>query len=215
MDTELALSALADRLHERAARYSARLSAIEGELSELNRLAAANGKRRGDRRPSGDDTQKYRLGSVFAMLACDLGDLDDLAILGLFADASVALPLLNEAARSSGGSLVDLIVAILSDANISAPFREQGALLRWEWHRHLYHAEVDAFSQSGAALNPRAAWRRKPPTSRQLYLISEAIRAFELDPPTVTNRGEAYEWLRQIGGNPRFACLSKGKNDGT
>ncbi|MCW2365834.1 hypothetical protein M2333_001612 [Sphingobium sp. B11D3B] len=205
MDTELALSALPDRLHERAATYSARLSAIEGELSELNRLAAASGKRRGDRRPGGDDTQKYRLGSVFAMLVCDLGDLDDLAILGLFADASVPLPLLNEAALGSGGSLVDLIVAILSDANISAPFREQGALLRWQWHRDLYHAEVEAFSKSEASRNPRAAWRRKPPTSRQIYLISEAIRAFELDPPSVSTRGEAYEWLRKVGGNPRFA----------
>lgn len=85
----------------------------------------------------------------------------------------------------------------------------RGAELRWQWQHDLYHAEVDAFAASSAAQNQRAQWRKKPITRGQIYLIDEAIRCFELNPPALTTRGEAYEWLRRVGGNPRFAHLDE------
>lgn len=77
--------------------------------------AAAHRNRRGDRKPGGGDTQKYRLGSVFAVLSPNFEDLDDLAILGLFKDSSVALELLARHVSGPGGSLIDLIMRALSD----------------------------------------------------------------------------------------------------
>lgn len=201
-------TARSETLRQYAATCAERLAAIDSELAELDRLAAAHGKRRGDRRTGGNDTQKYRLGSMFAVLASDLDQLDDLAILGLLSDGELALRLLALAASKHQGSLVDLIRQVLSDPSILQAFRRKGARLWWDWNRALYHAEVEAFAQSDAARDPRASWRRRPPSRRQLYLIDEAVRAFELDPPTITNRGQAYEWLRQVGGNPRFSTHS-------
>ena len=116
-----------------------------------------------------------------------------------------ALDLLNKRKSDCDKrSLIDLIQLVLDDPNVRERARNHGAELRWEWSRALYQAEVEDFAQSPAAQNPRAAWRRKSVTRRQVYLIGEAVRCFELDPLNVTNRGEAYEWLRMVGGNPRF-----------
>ncbi|RSU75862.1 hypothetical protein BRX37_10235 [Sphingomonas sp. S-NIH.Pt3_0716] len=204
MSTSRAQS-LAASLQQRSAEYDRRLSQIDDELGELNRLAAAAGKRRGDKKPGGDDTQKYRLGSIFSVLSSRFVELDDLALLGLLADAHYTITLLHFSVIDDGASLLDVFNQLLLDPILAQKFRDEGAKLRWEWNRALYVSEVESFAQSKAAQNQRAAWRRKPPTRGQIYLISEAVRAFDFDPPIVSTRGEAFEWLRKVGGNPRFA----------
>lgn len=204
MSTSRAQS-LAASLQQRSAEYDRRLSQIDDELGELNRLAAAAGKRRGDKKTGSDDTQKYRLGSIFSVLSSRFSELDDLALVGLLANARYAIALLQVAVVEDSDSLVEIFDQLLSNPHLARKFRDQGARLRWEWNRALYVSEVESFAQSKAAQNPKAPWRRKPPTRGQIYLISEAVRAFDLDPPNLRSRGEAYEWLRKTGGNPRFA----------
>lgn len=185
--------------------YDQQLAGINAELAELERMAAASGKRRGDRRPGGNDTQKYRLGSIFAVLDHNFEMLDDLALLGLISQASDALRLLAQFRCESDRTLMDPISRILKHPDHFPILRQRGAALRWEWNFELYQEEVAAFAQSKSARNPNAAWRRKSPTRRQIYLIGEVVRCFRVSPPALCTRGEAYEWLREHGGNPRFA----------
>ena len=49
------------------------------------------------------------------------------------------------------------------------------------------------------------AWRRKPMTRTQGFLVGRMVAALELEPPARMNRGEAHDWIDQHGGNPRLA----------
>lgn len=50
------------------------------------------------------------------------------------------------------------------------------------------------------------AWRRKPMTRSQGFLIGRMVAALDLEPPARLNRGEAHDWIEQNGGNPRLAA---------
>lgn len=52
------------------------------------------------------------------------------------------------------------------------------------------------------------AWRRKPMTRSQGFLIGRMVAALDLEPPARLNRGEAHDWIEQNGGNPRLAAAS-------
>ena len=193
------------RPQDLAARFEQELAEVTAELRELERLAAAKGKRRGDRRKGGNDTQKYRLGSIFWILTDDFEEIDDLALLGLLASGTETLQLLSEFSRADDENLLQPITRIMADKDLYSSLRQRGGLLRWEKCRALYIAEVEDFERSEAARNPNARWRRKPPTKSQLYLIAEAVRCFQLPRPAISTRGDAHGWLRDNGGNPRFA----------
>ena len=193
------------RPQDLAARFERELAEVTAELQELERLAAAKGKRRGDRRKGGNDTQKYRLGSIFWILTDDFQEIDDLALLGLLASGAETLRLLSEFSRADDENLLQPIMRIMADKDLYPSLRQRGGLVRWEKCRALYIADVVDFECSAAARNPNARWRRKPPTKSQLYLISEAVRCFQLPPPDISTRGDAHGWLRDNGGNPRFA----------
>ena len=186
-------------------RFERELAEVTAELNELERLAAAKGKRRGDRRKDGNDTQKYRLGSIFWVLTEDFNELDDLALLGLLSLGARTLQLLSEFSRAEDENLLQPIMRIMANENLHSSMRQRGGLLRWEKCRALYIADVEDFERSAAARIPNARWRRKPPTKNQLYLIAEAVRCFELPLPVICTRGDAHGWLRDNGGNPRFA----------
>lgn len=193
------------RPQDLADRFERELAEVTDQLNELERLAAAKGKRRGDRRKGGNDTQKYRLGSVFWVLMDDIDKLDDLALLGLLSSGESTLHLLNKFGREEDTDLLQPILRIMADKNLYRLLRERGGALRWEKNSALYFAEVEKFASSAKAQNPNAAWRKKSPTRNQIYLISEVVRCFDLSPPAICTRGEAFEWLYEHGGNPRFA----------
>lgn len=193
------------RPQDLAARFELELAEVTAELKELERLAAAKGNRRGDRRKGGNDTQKYRLGSVFWVLMDDFTELDDLALIGLLSSGAQTLQLLSEFSRAEDDDLLQPIMRIMADKDLYSSLRQRGGHLRWEKSRALYVTEVEEFARSPKARNPKAAWRRKSPTKNQIYLIREVVRCFDLTPPKICTRGEAFEWLYAAGGNPRFA----------
>ena len=193
------------RPHDLATRFEQELAEVNAELQELERLAAAKGKRRGDRRKGGNDTQKYRLGSIFWILTDDFEEIDDLALLGLLASGAETLQLLSEFSRADDENLLQPIMRIMADKDLYSSLRQQGGLLRWEKSRALYITEVEKFATSAAARNPNGRWRRKTPSRKQIYLIAEIVRCFNFALPEICTRGEAFEWLYAVGGNPRFA----------
>lgn len=193
------------RPQDLADRFERELAEVTDQLNELERLATVKGKRRGDRRKGGNDTQKYRLGSVFWVLMDDIDKLDDLALLGLLSSGESTLPLLKKFGRAEDTDLLQPILRIMADKNLYTLLRQRGATLRWEKNSALYFAEVEKFAKSTKAQNPNAAWRKKSATRNQIYLIGEVVRCFGLSPPPIRTRGEAFEWLYEHGGNPSFA----------
>jgi hypothetical protein len=146
---------------------------------------------------------KYRLGS--AILAAGGGGLDDVALLGLLANGDMALRWLAEARRTTAGpGLMDLIARILEDPGRREWCRQWGGWFWWEHNHALYQAEVGSFLASRKADTPNAKWRSRPATSEQLYLIETISSLLGCETPADLDRGEAFDWIREKGGNPRY-----------
>jgi hypothetical protein len=154
----------------------------------------------------------YRLGS--AMEAVDALDIPDDAMVG-FWDSHKVLGWLNEAARdrvllggeAEGARPIDLFRAVLADPARRQYLIEVGVYTRFQRDLAIYRADVEAFAMSKAAED--GAWRKRPATGRQRYLIDRILRAQEalgepVESPLPCSRGEAHDWIRQHGGNPRF-----------
>lgn len=179
-----------------------RLERVQENLGELRRNARAHGARRADRKPSADEA-KYRLGSV--LFALNPEPLDELALLGLLAHGDLALRwLANARSEALAETLLDYIAGILRDPERGEWCRQWGRRIWWERSRALYEAELQSFIASGKADDPKARWRSRHPTKEQLYLIATICTLLEIEAPSDLTRGEAFEWIRSQGGNPRF-----------
>lgn len=199
------LAFLAGALDALVARCDQSIAEVEGELAELKRLAAADGKRRGEKKKGSRDPAIYRIGSVFPALGAEPREFDDLAALGLFgAGARGLIWLCEEALRQPEATLTDWMGAIFADADRYEWCRAWGVIRRWRWCKKLYDAEVRRFYDTPQARNLNSAWRRKPVSPGQHYLIRQACRLLRVPEPEVVDRGSAYEWLKEAGGNPRF-----------
>ena len=199
------LAVLAGALDALIGRCDQSLVEVEAEISELKRLAAADGKRRGEKKKGSRDPAIYRLGSVFPALGAEPGELDDLAALGLFGAGAIGLAwLCEEAIRRPEAALTDWMSAIFADPDRYEWCRAAGIVRRWRWCKKLYDDEVTRFHDAPQARNPDSGWRRKPITPGQYYLMRQACRMLGAPEPAVPNRGAAYDWLKEAGGNPRF-----------
>lgn len=166
------------------------------KLDELKRQAAAAAKRRSK------DEQRYALGGL--MFALDLDKIDYHALYGLLAHPDHLFLWAIEARTSAGeGTLANIIGIIFADEERAARCAEWGKHLAWSRSRILYEAEVDAFLSSGKC-GSKARWRRDPITAAQGYLIREICKLGSLEDPGLTQKGPAFDWLREHGGNPRF-----------
>ncbi len=178
------------------------LGAVREQLSELRRNARRHVCKNADRKPS-DDEIKYRLGSVLHVLGASAAD--PVALLGLLYHTDVALGWLARARGASGAPpLFDLIADVFGDPERLDWCRRWGMAISWERSRALYQAEVESFLASGKADDPRARWRKKPATANQIYLIAQICELRSVPAPPALNRGEAFDWIRREGGNPRY-----------
>lgn len=67
-----------------------------------------------------------------------------------------------------------------------------------------YAAEAASFAAWQRDNPGRDAWRKKPPTRSQGFLVARMAAALNLEPPTRMNRGDAHDWIADHGGNPRL-----------
>jgi hypothetical protein len=74
-----------------------------------------------------------------------------------------------------------------------------------EWRRRFdaYMRKTESFF---AALDDekRAAMLRKPATKKQASMVRYTCECLQLDFPALGNRWAAFEWLRDVGANPRY-----------
>ena len=169
-------------------------------LSNLKREIHQYGKRRCDVEASRDNLVYY-LG--FAFEANHALDLDSLAITGL-----LSLPMEAFAAIFQGEDeelpplLTDYLRYALEQPAVLEWARAKGTWLQWRRLEVLYREAVDDFLNSNAFHRP--GWRKRTITRAQHYLIGEICRLSDLKIPALATRGQAFEFIRRHGGNPRF-----------
>lgn len=176
------------------------LAIIEERLPELRRQAKARAKRRGG--PGSPDAEKYKLGSILALLGFSGGD--DLVLLGLLASGDRGLQWLAEARVEHGPMpFADLVRTAIADEKRADWCRAWGEY-RWQaYKKPIYDAAVTSFLESGRT-GEDETWRTRDITDDQADIIQDICEAAKLPMPDLITRGEAFEWIREHGGNPAY-----------
>lgn len=198
----------AARLRIRSALLFARVSQVPASLEmraqELDSLIH-DAQAREHRRAAFNarDASCYRLGSAFEPQGGL--DLDPVALTGWLALGVTGILLLNRiilATPSDPSTVNHLKTLFRSPAGLG--IRAWGVWSRWCWLKSLYLQETELFLASPAGQDPKAGWRRKAPTAKQTYLIAQICTDLQKDGQTFATRGEAFDWIREQGGNPKF-----------
>jgi hypothetical protein len=132
--------------------------------------------------------------------ACLAGPMVDGGLGPQDADALKALlnGTLDDLANYAGGlpqthsmSLLELIVSIISryDADLTA----LAAALQWEQRKTAYERDCLAWKAAEPTCDP--AWRDKPMTRGQRFLIADTAALLEIEIPEDMDRGAAADWL--------------------
>ncbi|WIA57848.1 hypothetical protein N6H05_08660 [Sphingobium sp. WTD-1] len=194
------LHALASALGETEVRVATAVTVCAATVSELKRLHHAAGKRRGG--PASADARKYVLGSTLVLAG--VGDLDDTALVGLFAHPEHMQRWMRQALNAGAGpQLGDLIRWMFEEPRRLEWCRQWGRILQWRNRQALYVAEVQSFRESGRT-GPKEPWRRKPVTIGQEALIAALVELLGEPAPRLSTRGEAFDWISARGGNPIY-----------
>jgi len=168
-------------------------------LADLKREIGQYGKRRADVEASRDNL-KYYLGFAFEVNRAL--DLDSLALSGLLSLPWEAFCELFKSKESVPARLIDALRVALTDPLAVEWARAQGTWLQWKRLEAIYRQEVEEFRSSDAFR--RSGWRRKSITRPQHYLIGEIHRVLGVPIPPLSTRGQAFDFIANHGGNPRF-----------
>ena len=148
------------------------------------------------------DRHCYRIGA--ALEPNDGHLIDDVFLAGFDHLGAFAVLFLVPHMLAAPGRAFSDYLRLLSDTEEGHLIRDWGVWARAVWNRALYIDETVTFLQSKTGSDPKEKWRRGRVTRRQHYLIIEIARWLKIPEPTFKTRGEAFEWIKIKGGNPRF-----------
>lgn len=191
--------ALLARLGEIEAVIVSRQTIAQAKLGELKRQARARPRRRGG--AGSHETSKYAIGGAVLMLT---GTIDATTFAGFLAQTDMMLEWMVEARLAHGPLGFGALVAIIfADARKADWCRRWGALIEWHHRKALYDASVTSFITSGRD-GPGEQWRRDEVTDDQVDLVKTLCTILDEPHPMLADKGEAYEWIRERGGNPAY-----------
>lgn len=194
------LRAIARDLALTDGRIADEVAVVADSAAELRRQHLASDKRRGG--PGSNDARKYALGSVLTMVGMD--GIDHTALLGLCAHPDLMMNWMRVAMTAGAGPMFgDIVRSVLADPIRLDWCRQWGRILRWRRLKSLYTQEVECFLATGP-IDPRASWRRKTISIGQRALIANLCELIGVRDPDLKDRGEAFDWLRMHGGNPKY-----------
>jgi hypothetical protein len=78
----------------------------------------------------------------------------------------------------------------------------EGRYAEWQRAQRRYVADAASFLEN-LDEETRAAMKRRPVSRKQLSLIRYTCECFSIEFPALSDRWAAFEWLRDIGANPR------------
>lgn len=190
----------AGTLAARLAGMSASNQAHQQELEELIRETQTYLHRKAARLAR--DRACYRIGG--ALEPNDGHMLDDIALSGFDHLGAFGLLLLSPIALANPGESFSGLLRLLFASDVGAEIREWGVWSRMSWLHKLYWQETVGFFQTKEGSDPKQRWRSQSVKPRQIHLIREIARTFDMPEPKFRRRGDAFEWIKAQGGNPRF-----------
>lgn len=195
----LSLGELLKQLEQLERQIASAEQVARAKVEELRRQARAQPHRR--RRNGSRDTTRYAIGGAVTMLA---GEVDAMTLLGLFAQIDMMLTWMASERLARGPAPFSVLLrAILDDPRKAAWCRRWGALVEWAHRKALYDANVSSFERSGRT-GTHEPWRRHAVTDDQADLVETLCRLLEKNPPDLRDKGSAYEWIKEHGGNPAY-----------
>ncbi len=144
----------------------------------------------------------YRVGAALEPYGGHL--LDDVALAGLDHLGAFGLLLLVRVALANPGRSLSELLGLLFASESGREIRAWGVWSRCVWLRNLYVEETVNFLLTKKGQDPAQRWRKETITARQQHLLRELSRTLELGDPNLRDRGEAFDWIKALGGNPRF-----------
>lgn len=187
-----------------------RRAVVEVEIAELEELERLSKNWR-SRRASVEgsiDNWTHRMGSAIAAAGGEWLNSD--GVLGLWTMGARGMVWLAQAARGDpDGSIVDHHRALIAHPVRGPWLIRFGVVQRWRRMAALNAAESAHFDSLDVASDLRAKWRRKQTTADQRFLVAQILEMLaslgEPQPdPDLKSRGAAYDWIKAMGGNPRF-----------
>ena len=149
-----------------------------------------------------EDHKKYVLGGMLVHLG--LGDVDPVALLGLFRNASTLGKWLCEAAEKKDiQDLASLLDFLVSYPQVLAWLKEWGHDAEYRSRAVQYRASVEGFDAHDASSSKR--WRSKNVTADQFAIARHICQADGIAMPSFRNRGAAYDWIEEHGGDTRYS----------
>ena len=100
------------------------------------------------------------------------------------------------------GSVLDVEYAAV-EANISE-WTELGKHKHWDRARREYEDQIEGFRKWQAENPDQTAWRDKPATTDQYFLIWRTAEHLEIEQPRNLKCGDAHDWLAKHDANLRF-----------
>jgi hypothetical protein len=172
----------------------------KAELAELRHSDRAGLNLRTKRQK--EDHKKYVLGGMLVHLG--LGDVDPVALLGLFRNASTFGKWMREAAEKKKiKDLASLLDFLLSYEQVLAWLKEWGHDAEYRARAVQYRASVKGFDEHDATSSKR--WRSKNVTADQIAIARHICQVDEIAMPSFRNRGAAYDWIKEHGGDTRYS----------
>ncbi len=193
------VGALLARLADLDARLTSAQDIATAKVGELRRQARARPHRRSG--AGSADSRKYAIGGAVVLLA---GEVDATTFLGLLAQTDMMLTWLAEERLAHGSRpFGTLLAAVLADPRKAGWCRRWGAIITWSHRKALYDASVTRFEASGRA-GPHERWRARDVTNDQAELVETLCTVLGKPVPVLADRGAAYEWIKEHGGNPAY-----------
>lgn len=172
----------------------------KAELAELRHSDRAGLNLRTKRQK--EDHKKYVLGGMLVHLG--LGDVDPVALLGLFRNASTFGKWICEAAEKREiQDLESLLDFLVSYPKVLAWLKEWGHDAEYRSRAVQYRASVEGFDERDATSSKR--WRSKGATGDQYAIARHICKIDGVTMPSFRNRGAAYDWIKEHGGDTRYS----------
>lgn len=148
------------------------------------------------------DRKKYALGGAFE-LAGNL-ELDPIFLAGFLSHGALGVLLLTSVLSKSPSLTFVEALAVLSDSEAGESLRDEGVWQSWNRLAEIYRKETEEFQRSREGRDPSQKWRSKKPSCNQTYIIAQICDLLQLEVRQFATRGEAFDWIRDRQGNPRF-----------
>lgn len=146
-----------------------------------------------------DDADKYALGGVLTLFGLRRGDAPALDAL---MSKDMTFFFVEAVAKMKGDMAIGEFIRIVIDIH-AVELHALGKAAELQRRREAYRAARESWDATGDK-GASAPWRRRPVTRNQRFLIASVCHAMRTEPPELTTRGQAADWLERHSAHPQL-----------